>query len=1658
MGYRTLCLILLSYLAGSSYGQTQCTLITPSVLRVDSEETIVVDGHGSAFEVEYFIQDFPIKNLLLARGRINMNHGNQYLGTAKVTIPGKDLIKDPKRKQYISVSVKSSNPPCSLEKVILLNFHSGYIFIQTDKPIYTPGTSVQYRLYPVNFNMQPTNKAVQVDILNPDGILVKNENIFPDVSGIISKTYTLTDVPSFGIWTISTKYDGTFQEYTTNFEVKEYVLPSFEVKIKPDLSFMYANDEIFPVAIEAVYTYGKTVSGNAFVLFSLKKGNERKTVADSLRRIVIDDGKGRATLQRADLLKIIDKPEDILQYRLHVSATVITEAGSDWVEAELDNIYIVKSAYKILLTRTSKYFKPGMPFHLMVLVTNPDGSPANRIPVVANPGTVLGVTKEDGTAKLAVNTGSDKKPLEITVKTTIGGLDEKLQASEKATINPYQPQSGKGNYLHLTIDTNVAEPNKQLFINFNVLTSPTTDQDKVQYFTYLILSKGRIITVGKQKRDKGQGLVSMSLIVTKDLIPSFRIVAYYTIEKELVSDSLWVDVVDECMGTLEVDSDKKIAEPSNPITLTLKADPDSHVGLVAVDKAVFVLNKKYKITQSKVWDIVEKSDIGCTPGSGANNMDVFYDAGLAVESNFGMVTKQRSDPSCDAGKNRKRRSSAALIEMKNQKALKYNENLERQCCHDGMTSNPMGHSCDRRAKHILKGDKCVQVFLDCCRYIELKIKIEKELDQDLERSDNEGDYMKDEDISVRSAFDESWLWNIIKITAKPDANGVSTQQVRNKYLKDSITTWEVLAVSLSKTNGICVAKPLDIQAFKSFYIDLKLPYSVVRNEQVAVRAVLYNYENIALKVRVTLTYNPKFCSISTPSRKYTKDVTVKASSTFTVPLIIVPLEVGLHDVEVKAAVFGAFVADGVRKKLKVVPEGERKVLTILSEDLEPERKGRSGEQVVNVKSLKNKKIAPQSTVSLLVNVQGSPIADFIEKSIDGKNLDSLIILPTGCAEQNMAKLAPLVIATLFLDKTNQWDKVGLHRRAEALSHMQTGYATQLKHRAADGSYNALQGSPSGTWLTAYIVKIFSLAKRMIHIADDVLCRSVQWLVLSMQKPDGMFQENFHISAQYYRGGLAGSSDPDVAITAFVTIALLESQKYCKDEVRTLQLSIDKAVQFISEHYGKLTRPHSVALTSYALARAGKLHDSTKLMSVATGKSQWDDPDSKLWSSQAFGRYISLEATAYALLTLLQIEEYDLADSVARWLIRSHVDGERYGSTQTIIMVFEALAKYQEARENKMVLDMDISFQLPERKDPTKYRLSLQNNLNARSDETNINSDFVVKATGKGRASLTVTAVYYEIVTEKESECNHFDFTIRARDEPHVKRPDNALGTMSVEICFRYRGDKDLTMSIVDVTMMTGYSPDVDDLKRLQNGVDRYISQFEINKGASDKGTLIIYLDKISHTEEECLKFNAHRYFDVGLLQPGSVTIYDYYSPETRCTKFYHTVAGDHLYGRICQGDVCRCSEGNCLMSQDPTKSYSAIDRKDKACETGMDYVYKATLLETQYANDFDRYLMHITSIFKNGTDELAQGQKRTFISHVKCREALKFKKGLDYIIFGSFNDVWLTAANTYTYIIGSRSWVEWWPNHRECQDEEYEELCNDLSILSEDITMFGCEN
>lgn len=53
-------------------------------------------------------------------------------------IPPGDFSKDPNAKQY--VYLQAQFPGRTLEKVVLVSFQSGYIFIQTDKTLYTPNT------------------------------------------------------------------------------------------------------------------------------------------------------------------------------------------------------------------------------------------------------------------------------------------------------------------------------------------------------------------------------------------------------------------------------------------------------------------------------------------------------------------------------------------------------------------------------------------------------------------------------------------------------------------------------------------------------------------------------------------------------------------------------------------------------------------------------------------------------------------------------------------------------------------------------------------------------------------------------------------------------------------------------------------------------------------------------------------------------------------------------------------------------------------------------------------------------------------------------------------------------------------------------------------------------------------------------------------------------------------------------------------------------------------------------------------------------------------------------------------------------------------------------------------------------------------------------
>ncbi|KAI1886573.1 hypothetical protein AGOR_G00197200 [Albula goreensis] len=1254
------------------------------------------------------------------------------------------------------------------------------------------------------------------------------------------------------------------------------------------------------------------------------------------------------------------------------------------VEAERRGIQIVTSPYTINFQKTATYFKPGMPFDVVVYVTNPDDTPAKGIDVKVTPGTGRGKTQEDGTARLTVNTKDDgSDTLQITVKTEDSKLTPEQQAVAEMTALPYKTKGGSKNYLHISIQATELKIKGNLRISLN-LVSPGS-QNSIKHITYLILNKGKIVSAKRFEWEKGQSLVTLSLTVTKDMVPSFRIVAYYHVGTEVVSDSVWVDVKDTCLGKLEIKSeDPGNYQPAFPFSLTITGDPGAKVGLVAVDKGVYVLNSKNRLTQTKIWDVVEKQDVGCTAGSGANSMDVFYDAGLAfVFYHTGLefesspaATKPRSDPSCPNRPRRRGQRSLTLMDLKNSLAsqAKYTD-LERECCRDGMVDNLLGYTCKRRAQFINDGPECEKAFVYCCSEVARRIKDAKE--------------------------------------------GRTLELAR-----------------------ICVSEPFEMKVMKQFFVDLKLPYAAVRNEQVEIKAVLHNYLDAEIKVRVELTETEGVCSAASKKGKYrTTDIYMDALSSRAVPFVIIPMELSTHTIEVKAAAVLFDLRDGVKKDLRVVPEGIQTKLQTVSVVLDPSAYG--GEQHERIDAAKLNYLVPGSTPQTFVSVTGELLSETIQAVISGKPLGSLIHQPGGCGEQNMIAMTGPVIATHYLDRTNQWASVGLDRRAEAIKFISNGYTQQLKYRKPDGSYSIFENENTSTWLTAYVAKVFGMAYQLVPIEDDVLCSAIKWLVLNAQEPDGMFKEHGKVYQSEMMGGVPGK-DVDVSLTAFILIAMQESRQ-CESQVRSLPGSIARSKEFLLKKVDSLKNPYAVALTSYALANEGK-HMVDLLNRFSSDKTHWHIPEN---------HYSTLEATGYALLALVKAKEFDQAGRVVKWLTEQRFYGGGYGSTQATIIVFQAISEYMIELPKREDVDLKVTLNVTGRGPLRKWTFTSDKTHLTRSDKYQFNKNLTVTATGAGRGTLSVVTVYNALPENRKEDCKNFELLVKLEKEPKVSY-EGALETYKLTIEMLFLSTvRSATMSILDITMLTGFIADTNDLKKLTSGKDRYVQKIETDKQLSEKGSLILYLEEVSHELSDRVVFRIHMMNRVGLLQPAAVTVYEYNSLENRCVKFYHPEKEDGALNRICHEDVCRCAEENC--SYQKKRQDEDLDRFLAACGPNMDYVYKVKVVHANLSASIDHFTLEAEEIIKPGTDLIAKGAQRTFLAHPYCRAAMDLREGMSYLIMGMFEDV-IFGKDRLLYMLGGGTWIEYWPTEVECQQPKFYDTCVSIRKDSDELVYYGCPN
>ncbi|XDV16017.1 hypothetical protein PO909_015910, partial [Leuciscus waleckii] len=1358
-----------------------------------------------------------------------------------------------------------------------------------------------------------------------------------------------------------------------------------------------------------------------------------------LHKTQISDGEGTAKLTKETILQTFPDIGQLVGRSIYISASVLTDTGSEMVEAQRKGIQIVTSPYTIHFERTPQFFKPGMPFSVSVYLTDPDKMPAENVEVEVNPGAVRGQTRANGIAKLTVNSHEGSSTLEITVQTKDPKLDDDQQAVKKMTAQAYKTKGGSNNYLHVGIDTPVFEIGDQMKVNLNLGRSPgVRDQD----FTYMILSKGQIVKADRFKRS-GQALVTLSLLVTKDMVPSFRFVAYYHVDSsEVVSDSVWVDVKDTCMGTLKVQvkEPRPIYEPGEVFSLLITGDPGAKVGLVAVDKAVHGLNQN-RLTQMKIYDIVEKHDTGCTAGGGSDSMGVFSDSGLMFESHTAGGTDTRTVPECPAPSKRRRRAESTQ-RVTTILAGQYSGDL-RKCCVDGMRDNKLGYTCERRAMYIVDGEECVRAFLHCCNDVVARSMEAGEEEMILARSEDSDYYESFDEITSRTQFPESWLWTeeILPFCPANKKLCVTTSITRDRiYLKESITTWQIFAFSLSKSHGICVADPYEMIVYKRFFIDLKVPFSAVRNEQIQIRAILHNYTKKKIRARLEFMETEHICSSASRKGSYQTEVEVESMSSRSVPYVIIPLELGNHWIDVKAAAYDSVYSDGVRKILRVESEG---VLTMIQEtnvELNPAKMG--GLQQVSVSSLKPDTQVPNTPANTYITVKSQEFSKMIEQAISGDFMGRFIVQPRGNGEETMIYMTLPLIATHYLDSTKQWETVGMNRRNEAINHINTGYQRELTFRKPDGSFAASMSTTSSTWLTAYVAKVFAMASDLINIEENVICSALKWLATNKQLPDGTFKEDAAVIHEEMLGDAQGK-DSDASLTAFVLIAMQEGSKICAES--SLQSSVNRAVNYLTLRVHSLTSTYAVAMTSYALAHAGKLNKDI-LMSHSRQNEVgtfWQVPGQ---------RQHSLEATGYALLALVKVKDFERARAIVRWLRAQRAHYGASGTTQASIIVFHAVAEYRtEAKKQDVNLNIELSVE--GRTTHNRWTFTRSNTHVTRSDKVKLTQKFNVTAHGNGMATLSVFSLYYAVPEERENDCNAFDLSVKMEKQLDVSHP-GAIESylLTIETYFKNPA-RDAAMSVLDVGLLTGFKVDDTDLSKLSKGKEKYIERFEMNMKLSERGSLIIFLNKVSHKERERIAFRMHKINEVGMLQPAGVTVYEYNAPDDRCVKFFHPHKRDGALNRLCHEDLCECAEENCSLQR--KHHIKESQRADKACAPGVDYVYKTKVMGKQLSLQADIYNMTIEQVLKEGTDPAVEGETRSFLAHPYCRGFLELEEGKTYLIMGQTTSL-PRIGGRLRYNLGEQTWIEYWPTQAEAQTEKYKDKYVGIAALADQLFNIGC--
>ncbi|XP_029419563.1 complement C5-like [Nannospalax galili] len=494
--------------------------------------------------------------------------------------------------------------------------------------------------------------------------------------------------------------------------------------------------------------------------------------------------------------------QDLDNKYLNVFVKVKKHTGRLFEETKMTDVRYILSPYALNLAATPP-LKPGIPYSIKVQVEDVSAHSVEGITVALEPKVVdktqekrhlaprKSTTGYDGVASFVVNIPPDATALELHVRTDDPDLPDEHEASNDYQIVAYSSPSQS--FLSL----NWTESYKSLPVGecFSITVTPKSPHiDKITHYYYLIVSKGKIVHFGREKKLPGSSHQILNLSVTESMAPAARLLVYYIIlgeqRTELVSDSVCLSIEDPCSNQLQIHLSPN-EDIQGAVSLVMDTQSESWVALTALSTATYDIQERSKNPKERMLGALYKNDAGCGASGGRSSTEVFCLAGLTVLTNANEEAFQQNDGSCKKIL-RSRRSSKELTDL----ASQFRHPVIRKCCEDG--TRPSRQSCEARARRITIGPKCVNAFLQCCELKESSSNTYVALGRATESK-----YVIKHTVGFTSKT-ENWLWEVYHVPKRHQ---------QELAIPGFPATWEIQGVSISD-KGLCVADVLHLQVDK----------------------------------------------------------------------------------------------------------------------------------------------------------------------------------------------------------------------------------------------------------------------------------------------------------------------------------------------------------------------------------------------------------------------------------------------------------------------------------------------------------------------------------------------------------------------------------------------------------------------------------------------------------------------------------------------------------------------------------------------------------------------------------------------------------------------------------------------------------------------------